>query len=73
MPNGDRVEAHVGEPVTLHITSDRAGELHVHSEPEQHIEYDAGETTAQVTIDRPGVVDVEDHNADVVVVQLQVS
>jgi hypothetical protein len=72
-PNGDRVEAHVGEPVTLHITSDRAGELHVHSDPEQEIEYGKGETTTQVTVDMPGVIDVEDHIADVVVVQLEVS
>jgi hypothetical protein len=72
-PNGDRVDVSVGEPVTLHISSDRAGELHVHSDPEQHIEYDKGETTTRVTIDRPGIVDIEYHAADVVVVQLQVS
>jgi hypothetical protein len=72
-PNGDRVDVGAGEPVTLHITSDRAGELHVHSDPEQHIEYGKGETTARVTIDRPGIVDIEDHAAEVVVVQLQVS
>ena len=72
-PNGDRVEAQVGEPVTLHITSDRAGELHVHSDPEQQIEYGKGETTTQVTVDSPGVIDVEDHIAGVVVVQLEVS
>jgi hypothetical protein len=72
-PNGDRVQVGIGDPVTLHITSDRPGELHVHAEPEQHIEYTKGETIAQVTIDRPGIIDIEDHVADVVVVQLQVS
>ena len=72
-PNGDRVDAKVGEPVTLNITSDRAGELHVHSTPEQELEYGAGRTTLELTVDTPGVVDVEDHVADVVIVQLEVS
>jgi hypothetical protein len=72
-PNGDRVDAKVGEPVTLNITSDRAGELHVHSTPEQELEYGAGKTTLELTVDTPGVVDVEDHVADVVIVQLEVS
>jgi hypothetical protein len=72
-PNGDRVTAAVGQPVTVHVTSDRAGELHVHSSPEQELKYHAGKTTLKVTINTPGVVDIEDHVADVVVVQLQVS
>ena len=32
-----------------------------------------GKTTLQVTVSTPGVIDIEDHVADVVVVQLQVS
>ncbi len=72
-PNGDRIHTTVGQPVTLHVTSDRAGELHVHSTPEQELKYKAGTTTLRVTVNTPGVVDVEDHVADVVVVQLQVS
>jgi hypothetical protein len=32
-----------------------------------------GKTKLEVTIKTPGVVDVEDHVADVVIVQLQVS
>jgi hypothetical protein len=72
-PNGDRVKASVGEPVTLVVDADRAGELHVHSTPEQELEYSKGRTTLHVTIDKPGIVDVEDHVADVVVVQLEVS
>jgi len=73
VPNGDRVPAVAGEPVTLDITADRAGELHVHSSPEQQIAYEQGTTTAQVTVDRPGVVDVEDHEAGLIVIQLEVS
>jgi hypothetical protein len=72
-PNGERVEAEVGEPVTLRINANRAGEMHVHSTPEQELEYGSGRTVLRVTIDKPGVVDVEDHIAEVVVVQLEVS
>jgi hypothetical protein len=72
-PHADRIPVKVGQPVRLRITSDRGGELHVHSTPEQHIEYHTGTTTATVRIDRPGIVDIEDHVADVVVLQLEVS
>jgi uncharacterized lipoprotein len=72
-PNGERVKAKVGKPVTINVSANRAGELHVHSTPEQELEYRKGKTTLNVTIDKPGIVDVEDHIADVVVVQLEVS
>ena len=72
-PNGERVSARVGHPVTIRVTADRPGELHVHSTPERELRYGTGKTTLKVTIDRPGVVDVEDHIAEVVVVQLEVS
>jgi multidrug efflux pump subunit AcrA (membrane-fusion protein) len=72
-PNGKRVEAAVGEPVTVRVTSDRAGELHVHATPEQTLPFGNGRTTVQITIDQPGLVDVEEHEADLVVLQLQVS
>lgn len=72
-PNGLLVEAEAGEPVVLQIRSDRAGEFHVHSAPEQVIGFEAGETRVELTIDRPGVVDVEEHESGVVVLQLEVS
>jgi hypothetical protein len=72
-PNGTRVEARVGEPVRLHIHADAAGELHVHSTPEQEIEFRAGTSTRRLTVDKPGIVDVEDHHLDQVIVQLEVS
>ena len=71
-PNGERIEAKVGEPLTLNITADKAGELHVHSTPEQEIAYDAGTSTHELTFDQPGVVDVESHHLDKVVVQVEV-
>jgi hypothetical protein len=72
-PNGKRIESSLGQPLTLTVRSDRAGELHVHSTPEQELKYSKGTTTLHVTIDKPGIVDIEDHIADVVVVQLEVS
>lgn len=72
-PNGARVQVDVGQPVTLHVQADHAGEIHVHSNPEQELEYERGETTLQLTIDKPGIVDVEDHEADTVIAQLEVS
>jgi hypothetical protein len=72
-PNGDRVTAKINQPVTIHVSADRAGELHVHSTPEQELKYGVGKTTLKITVDKPGIVDIEDHIADVVVVQLEVS
>lgn len=72
-PDGDRVKASVGKPITLHIHADTAGEIHVHSTPEQEIEFPKGTSTKKLTIDKPGIVDVEDHALDQVIVQLQVS
>ncbi len=71
-PNGDRVKSKLGAPVTLKIDADTAGEIHVHSTPEQEIEYGQGSTTKKLTIDKPGIVDIEDHELDQVIVQLQV-
>lgn len=72
-PSGSKVEVKAGSPIHLRIDSDMAGELHVHSSPEQEIEFKVGTTEKTLTIDQPGVVDVEIHQLDKVVVQLQVS
>ena len=45
----------------------------MHSSPEQEIAFKAGTSTKKVTIDRPGIVDVEDHALEQVIVQLEVS
>jgi hypothetical protein len=71
-PNGERVELEVGQTLDLTITSDVAGEFHVHSTPEQEIAYDAGTSEHQITIDRPGVVEVESHEPASIVLQLEV-
>ena len=71
-PNGQRVDAKVGEALTLRISADRPGELHVHSTPEQEISFPAGQSERKLTIDQPGVVDVEDHASGLVLLQLEV-
>jgi hypothetical protein len=71
-PEGAKVKVKAGDPLKLHITADKAGEIHVHSSPEQHIEYGAGSTDKTLTIDQPGVVDVESHSLDKLILQLQV-
>ena len=72
-PNGASIEADLDEPVVLAITSDRAGELHVHSTPEQFVEFRKGSHEYELTFEQPGVVEVEDHATGFVIAQLQVS
>jgi hypothetical protein len=67
------VKAELDEPITLRITADTAGELHVHSTPEQEVAFPKGASTRTLTITKPGIVDVEDHATEQVIVQLQVS
>jgi len=71
-PAGESVKLTAGDALKLHITADKAGEIHVHSSPEQHIEYTAGTTDKTLTIDQPGVVDVESHALDKLILQVQV-
>ena len=71
-PNGERIELGVGQTLVLTVTADEAGEFHVHSTPEQEIEYDEGTSEHEITIDRPGVVEVESHEPASVVLQLEV-
>ena len=59
--------------MTLNIDADTSGEIHVHSSPEQEIKFDKGTSTKKLTIDQPGIVDVEDHALEQVIVQLEVS
>ena len=71
-PNGERVELAVDQTLVLTIDADEAGDLHVHSTPEQEIAYDAGTSEHEIVIDRPGVVEVESHEPDVILLQLEV-
>ena len=71
-PNGERVELGIGQALVLTIEADEAGEIHVHSTPEREIAYEAGTSEHKIVIDRPGVVEVESHDPDVILLQLEV-
>lgn len=71
-PNGERLEVERGQTLQFVVTSDRAGEFHVHSTPEQVLSFGEGTTELQLTIDRPGVADMELHRPSVTVLQLEV-
>lgn len=72
-PSGERIEVKTDQPVVLQINAEKAGELHVHSSPEQHVAFPAGGSEVTLTLTQPGVVDVEDHDLDKLIVQLEVS
>ncbi len=71
-PTNRRINVTEGKPLTITITSDRSGELHVHSSPEHEIAFDKGTTTKKLTFETPGVIEVEEHVSDTLVAQLEV-
>ena len=71
-PSGDRVAVTAGEPITFVVTADAPGELHVHSAEGTEIEFEPGTSEHEVTIAQPGVVEVELHDPELIVVQLEV-
>lgn len=73
MPNGKRIKVQTAQTILLEIKSDRPGELHVHSTPEQEIAFKEGGSTIELTVETPGIVDVEEHESGVVILQLEVS
>lgn len=71
-PNAAELDLGRGDPLTLRIAADRDGELHVHSRPEQYVEFEAGSSVHELVIDAPGTVEVEEHESGVVVAVLKV-
>lgn len=71
-PSGTRIEVKRGQPVVFEIDATEEGELHVHSSPAKAIEYPAGKSQVQITIDQPGLVEAEIENLGKLVVQLEV-
>jgi hypothetical protein len=71
-PTNKRIEVSKGKPLTITITSDRSGELHVHSSPEEELPFDKGTTTKKLTFANPGVIEVEEHVSDTLIAQLEV-
>ena len=71
-PNAQELDVDAGEALLIAIESDRAGELHVHSKPEQYVDFAAGSTTKRLTIETPGSVEIEEHETSAVVAILEV-
>ena len=72
-PKGDRIQVGTGQEIVLDVTADTSGTLHVHANPEESFDFEEGEQEFTLTIDQPGVVEVETHDPDLIVAQLQVS
>ena len=71
-PSGTRVTVKPNQPVVFEIDASAKGELHVHSTPAKAIEYPAGKSLVQISIDKPGVIEVEIEQLGKQVVQLEV-
>lgn len=71
-PAGEKLEVRSGQELVLEVHADKPGELHLHSSPEQEIAYPAGDSRHPVTLDRPGVYELESHTLDKLVLQLEV-
>lgn len=71
-PNAEEVDLAVGEPLVLRFTADRDGELHVHSKPEQYVEFGEGTTEQELVVETPGEVEVEEHDTGAVVAVITV-
>ena len=62
----------VGKTLTLDITADAGGSLHVHSSPEQQVDFAAGHTVKRLVFKVPGVIEIEDHATEQLVAQVKV-
>jgi len=72
-PVNATLQAKVRQPITVHVTSDAADELHVHSVPDHKFEIAAAPNqTFQFTVDVPGSVEVELHRLDRTIATIQV-
>jgi hypothetical protein len=71
-PEAEALEVGVGVPLLLALDADRAGELHAHSTPEQTRAFEAGATTVELVFDKPGQVDVEEHESGVLILRVLV-
>jgi ABC-type glycerol-3-phosphate transport system substrate-binding protein len=64
-PTNQQLKAGVKEQIIIHVNSDAADELHVHSTPEHKFNVEAKPMQVfQFTVDVPGKVDVELHHLD---------
>lgn len=66
-PNGELVEMAKGQTVNVEIDSDHAGSFHIHSEPEQEIEFGVGKKSYPVSFDSSGKFEMESHDPSLIV------
>ena len=71
-PSGEQVSVKLNQPIVFQIDAVEAGELHVHTSPAHAIDFPAGKSQAQISIDKPGLVEAEIENLGKLVVQLEV-
>ncbi len=71
-PAAQQIDLAVGETLTIEVQADRAGELHVQSDPEQMLEFTSGAKLLRLTLDSPGSVDLEEHETGVLIARLLV-
>jgi hypothetical protein len=72
-PANATLQARVGQPITLRVTSDATDELHVHSSPDHKFQIAAApDQTFQFKVDVPGTVEVELHHLDRTIATIQV-
>jgi len=71
-PSGTQVQVKRNQPIVFQIDAVEAGELHVHSSPAKAIEFPAGKSQVQISIDKPGLIEAEIENLGKLVVQLEV-
>jgi PBP1b-binding outer membrane lipoprotein LpoB len=72
-PTNEQLKASLREPIVIHVNSDVADELHVHSTPDHTFKVEAKPNQAfQFSVDMPGKVDVELHHLDKTIATIQV-
>ncbi len=71
-PVAQEADMEVGQTLIINVTSDRSGELHVHSSPEQQMNFPAGSSRLAITFDKPGQIDIEEHESDTLVARVLV-
>lgn len=72
-PNGELVQVARGQQVELEVKADKAGRIHVHSDPAQHKDYGTGTTRISLgSFDVPGRIEVESHALEKTIVILEI-
>lgn len=71
-PQAEAIQVGVDQLLRLAVSSDRAGELHVHANPEQTASFTPGQSRVDLRFDKPGQVDIEEHESGVLILRVLV-